>query len=67
VQVEYTEIATSDNYRTIRIPIEEGDMQVEVIGTYVIPEFGSVVIIILIVAITSTIIISKSRISLRYN
>ena len=44
VQVEYEEIATSSDYRTIRIPLEDGDKWVEVIGTYVIPEFGSVVI-----------------------
>ena len=67
VQVEYEEIATGDNYRTIRIPLEEGDAHVEVIGTYVIPEFGSIVIIILVVAVTSAIIISKSRFSVRYN
>ena len=67
VQVEYEEIATGDNYRTIRIPLEEGDHEVEVVGTYVIPEFGSIVIIILVVAVSSTIIISKSRFSVRYN
>ena len=67
VQVEYEEIATSSDYRTIRIPLEEGDKWVEVIGTYVIPEFGSVVIIILVVAVSSAIIISKSRFSIRYN
>ena len=67
VQVEYEEIATSSDYRTIRIPLEEGDKWVEVIGTYVIPEFGSVVIIILVVAVSSAIIISKSRFSVRYN
>ena len=67
VQVEYEEIATSDDYRTIRIPLEEGDKRVEVIGTYVIPEFGSIVIIILVVAVSSAIIISKSRFSVRYN
>ena len=67
VQVEYEEIGTSSDYRTIRIPLEEGDKWVEVIGTYVIPEFGSVVIIILVVAISSAIIISKSRFSVRYN
>ena len=67
VQVEYEEIATSSDYRTIRIPLEEGDKWVEVIGTYVIPEFGSIVIIILVVAISSAIIISKSRFSVRYN
>jgi len=67
VQVEYEEIATGDNYRTIRIPLEEGDGEVVVVGTYVIPEFGSVVIIILVVAVSSAIIISKSRFSVRYN
>jgi len=67
VQVEYEEIATSSDYRTVRIPLEEGDKWVEVIGTYVIPEFGSVVIIILVVAVSSAIIISKSRFSIRYN
>jgi predicted secreted protein with PEFG-CTERM motif len=67
VQVEYEEIATSSDYRTIRIPLEEGDKWVEVIGTYVIPEFGSVVIIILVVAVSSAIIISKSRFSVKYN
>ena len=67
VQVEYEEVATGDNYRTIRIPLEEGDQFIEVVGTYVIPEFGSVVIIILVVAVSSAIIISKSRFSVRYN
>jgi len=67
VQVEYEEIATGDNYRTIRIPLEEGDGEVVVIGTYVIPEFGSIVVIILVVAVSSAIIISKSKFSVRYN
>ena len=67
VQVEYEEIATSSDYRTIRIPLEEGDKWIEVIGTYVIPEFGSMVIIILVMAVSTAIIISKSRFSIRYN
>ena len=66
-QTEYEEIAVSSDYRTIRIPLEENDNWVEVIGTYVIPEFGSVVIIILVIAVSSAIIISKSRFSVRYN
>jgi len=66
-QVEYEEIAVSSDYRTIRIPLEEGDKWIEVIGTYVIPEFGSMVIIILVVAVSSAIIMSKSKFSVRYN
>ena len=67
MQTEYEEIAVSSDYRTIRIPLEEGDKWVEVIGTYVIPEFGSIVIIILVVAVSSAIIMSKSKFSVRYN
>ena len=67
MQVEYEEIAVGPDYRTIRIPLEEGDKWVEIIGTYVIPEFGSIVIIILVVAVSSAIIISKSKFSVRYN
>ena len=65
--IEYEEIGTSDEYRTIRIPLEDGDKWVEVIGTYVIPEFGSVVMMILLVGTISAIIISKSRLAVRYN
>jgi len=67
VQVEYEEIATSSDYRTIRIPLEEGDKWIEVIGTYVIPEFGTIVTMILLIAVTTTIIMSKSKFSVRYN
>ena len=66
-QVEYEEIATSSDYRTIRIPLEKGDQWVEVIGTYIIPEFGSIAIIILVVAVSSAIIVSKSKFSIKYN
>ena len=66
-QVEYQEVATGTDYRTIRIQLEEGDKLIEVIGTYVIPEFGSIVIIILVAAVSSAIIISKSGFSVRYN
>ena len=67
MNVEYEDVAIGSEYRTIRIPLEEGDKWVEIIGTYIIPEFGSIAIIILVVAITSTIIISRSRLPLRYN
>ena len=67
VQVEYEEVATGDDYRTIRIQLEEDDKWIEVIGTYVIPEFGSIAIIILVVAVSSAIIIPKSKLSVRYN
>ena len=66
-QVQYDEIGTGSDYRTIRIPLEEGDKWIDIIGTYVIPEFGSIAIIILVVSVSSAIIISKGRLSVRYN
>ena len=66
-QVEYEEIAVGPDYRTIRIPLEEGDRWIEVIGTYVIPEFGTIVTMILLIAVTTTIIMSKSKFSVKYN
>ncbi len=67
MQVEYEEIAVGPDYKTIRIPLEEGDKWIEVIGTYIIPEFGTIAIIILVVAVSSAIIMSKSKLSVRYN
>ena len=67
MQAEYEEIAVGPDYRTIRIPLEEGDRWIEVIGTYVIPEFGTIVTMILLIAVTTTIIMSKSKFSVKYN
>ncbi len=63
IEVQITEIETTSDFRTISIQIEEDEKFIEIIGTYVIPEFGSVVIMILLVAITSAIIISKNKFS----
>jgi len=63
IEVQTTQIEVNDDFRTISIQIEEDEKFIEIIGTYVIPEFGSIVIMILLVTITSVIIISKSRFS----
>ena len=67
VQVPFKEIETGSDFRTISINFEAGDKWIQIIGTHVIPEFGSIVIIILVVAIASTIIISKNKISILHN
>ena len=66
-QTKYEEIGTSSEYRTIRIPLESDDRWIEVVGTYVIPEFGSIAMMILLAATASAIIASKSKFSIRYN
>ena len=66
-EVEFEEIETGSDFRTLRIQFEEDDRWIEVIGTYVIPEFGTIVTLILLIAVTTTIIMSKSKFSVKYN
>tara|TARA_Y100001960_G_scaffold315737_1_gene381706 strand:+ start:1846 stop:2685 length:840 start_codon:yes stop_codon:yes gene_type:complete len=65
IQTEYEKVEKSDDYRAISIPIKEGDNKIEVIGTHVVPEFGTIAMIVLAVAIVSIIALSaKSRLSI---
>jgi len=51
--------------RTLIIPFYNGSEIIEIIGTFVIPEFGTIAAIILAVAITSIIVLSaKTRLSI---
>ena len=63
-EVDFEEITTSTD-RTLTIPFLAGSEQIEIIGTFVIPEFGTIAAMILAVAIISIIAISaKSRLSI---
>jgi len=59
VEVPYKEINTDADSRTITIEFEQGDSDIEVIGTFVVPEFGSIAMLILIVGIVSIILLSS--------
>ena len=57
--------SSTDDAWTLIIPFYNGSEEIEIIGTFVIPEFGTIAAIILAVAITSIIIISaKSKLNL---
>jgi len=63
-EVYFEEITTSTD-RTLTIEFLAGSEQIEIIGTFVIPEFGTIAAMILAVAIISIITISaKSRLSI---
>ena len=63
-EVDFEEITTSVD-RTLTIEFFAGTEQIEIIGTFVIPEFGTIAAMILAVAIISIIAISaKSRLSI---
>ena len=64
-EVDFEEIRTSEN-RTLTIDFLAGTEQIEIIGTFVVPEFGTIAAMILAVAIISIVAISaKSRLSLQ--
>ena len=63
-EVDFEEIRTSEN-RTLTIDFLAGTEQIEIIGTFVVPEFGTIAAMILAVAIISIVAISaKSRLSI---
>ena len=63
-EVDFDEIKTS-THRTLTIAFPAGAEEIEIIGTFVVPEFGTIAAMILAVAIISIIAISaKSRLSI---
>ena len=63
-EVDFDEIISSTS-RTLTIPFQAGAEEIEIIGTFVVPEFGTIAAMILAVAIVSIIAISaKSRLSI---
>ena len=63
-EVDFEEIKTSSD-RTLTIEFYAGSEQIEIIGTFVIPEFGTIAAMILAVAIISIVAISaKSKLSI---
>jgi predicted secreted protein with PEFG-CTERM motif len=45
--------------RTLVIPFNNGTQQIEIVGTFVIPEFGPIAVMVLAIAVVSIIAISK--------
>ena len=66
-EAQYQEIETTSDFRMIEIILEPGDQTIEIVGTYVIPEFGTVVLMILLASLASVIIISKNKFASIYN
>ena len=63
-EIEAQQTATSDS-RTLTINFLEGDSDIEIIGTQIVPEFGAIAALVLAVAIISIIAVSaKTRLRL---
>ena len=61
IQVEYKETVIHSESRIITIDFEHGDSRIEIIGTYVIPEFGTITMMILIIGIMITVLATKNK------
>jgi predicted secreted protein with PEFG-CTERM motif len=61
IEVPYQETVTNTNSRIITINFEEGDSDIEIIGTTIIPEFGTIAVMILAIGIITTIMVTKNR------
>ena len=62
IEVNYGEISNvGGDSRTISIEFEQGDSDIEIIGTYVIPEFGTVAMMVLIIGIMATVVIARNK------
>jgi len=55
--------STTGNERTLTIQYPEGTEDIEIIGTYVIPEFGEIAVLILMVSVFSVIFVSRNKLA----
>ena len=65
-EITFEETVATRDYRTLKFAFEKGDTQIDIIGTFVIPEFGSYIILTLVLSfLTLTIIQQKSKLQIR--
>jgi predicted secreted protein with PEFG-CTERM motif len=65
VETPYVEETSYSEIRTLTINFEEGDSSIQIIGTYVIPEFGTIVMIILTIGIMTSILLTKNKFQIK--
>ncbi|MEK6972388.1 MAG: hypothetical protein AABW60_06600, partial [Thermoproteota archaeon] len=65
-EITFEETTATRDYRTLKFAFEKGDTQIDIIGTFVIPEFGSYIILTLVLSLLTLIIIQqKSKLLIR--
>jgi len=64
-QTTYEEIQSDSTVREIGINFEKGDSEIQIIGTHVIPEFGTIVMIILTIGILASILLTKNKFQIK--
>jgi len=65
IEVPYQELVVDSDSRVIKINFEQGDSDVEIIGTYVVPEFSTIAVMILIIGIMATVAMTRNKIQIK--
>ena len=65
VQTTYEEIQSDSEIRSLGINFEKGYSEIQIIGTYVIPEFGTIVMVILTIGILASILLTKNKFQIK--
>jgi len=65
VQTTYDQIRSESTVRTVGINFEKGDSEIQIIGTHVIPEFGTIIMIILTIGILASILLTKNKFQIK--
>jgi predicted secreted protein with PEFG-CTERM motif len=65
VETTYNEETSHSEIRTLTINFEENDSEIQIIGTYIIPEFGTIVMIILTVGIMASVLLTRNRFQIK--
>ncbi len=65
IEIAYQESVVLADSRVITIEFEQGDSNIEIIGTYVVPEFGTISMMILIVGIMMTVLVVRTKFQIK--
>ena len=66
IETNHEATAKSENWSFV-IPFSHGSQEIEIIGTYVIPEFGTIAALILIISISTIVVISSKNKQIFYS
>ncbi|CAI9832750.1 conserved exported hypothetical protein [Nitrosopumilaceae archaeon] len=62
---DFAETSTTPTTRTLEIPFSAGNTEIEIIGTFVIPEFGVIAVVVLAAAVLAMVAVtSRSRLAI---
>lgn len=65
INASYQESVVQTDSRTITVNFNEGDSDIKIIGTYIVPEFGAIIMMILIIGITTVILVSRNKFQIK--